>query len=79
MQTGQTAFEEAPSGHLVPAVIIRITDDKTREDEEEIHRQIAVIDDLRSEKRVVRLKTVKKNHQQRGHATQPVQYLIAGL
>lgn len=43
MQTGETALEEAPGGHSVPAVIIGVSYYEARKDKEEINRQISVI------------------------------------
>ena len=59
MQAGKTALEKAPGGHPVPAVIIGIADDKAAQHEEEINRQVAVVDNLGPELRDIGLETMK--------------------
>ena len=44
MQTDKSTFDKVFYGHRFPAVVISITDDKAGEDEEEIHRQVSVVD-----------------------------------
>ena len=46
MQSRETAFEEPPGGHPVPTVIVGIPHDEAAQHKEEIHRQIAMVDDL---------------------------------
>ena len=79
MQARETALEEAPGGHFVPAVIVCIADDKAGQNEEEIHSQVAVVDVLRPKNRDVGLETVKQNYHEGGHAAKPVQNLVTGL
>ena len=43
MQAYETTFEETADAHLSPTVIIGITDDKTREDEEKVNSYVSVV------------------------------------
>ena len=79
MQTRETALEESPCGHPVPAVVIGVADDEAAQHKEEIHRQIAVVHYLRPEIGYIGLETVEDNHHQRGHSAQPVEYLVTGF
>ena len=79
MQPGQTAFEEAPGGHLVPAVIVGIADDETGEYEEEVDGEEPVVDDLVNGAVGIGLKEMEDNDHHRGYAAQAVQDLIAGF
>ena len=46
VQTHQTALEEVPRSHSVPAVVVGIANHETRQGKEEIHCKIAMIDGL---------------------------------
>ena len=47
MQADETSLEIAPSGHLVPAIVVGVTYHETRKHEEEIHRHITMVNNLR--------------------------------
>ncbi len=65
--------------HLVPAVIIDISDDKSRQYEKEVYGKIAVVDGLVSPSVIVSFKQVVAHDQHGSHSAQAVQYFIAGL
>ncbi len=46
VEANQSAFKEIAKGHFPPAVVVGISDNKTRKDEEKIDCQVAVIHDL---------------------------------
>ncbi len=46
MQSNETARKKSSQAHPAPAIIIRVTDDKSGKQEKEIYRKIAVIDNL---------------------------------
>ena len=81
MQTDEATLQEVPRGHLAAgqSVIVGIADDETREDEEEIHSQITVIDDLVGDAFRVGLEQVEAHHQDGCYATETVQNLVSRL
>ena len=79
MQTDESTLEEVPVTHLAPSVVVGIADDEAREHEEEVHRQIAMVDVLRAKLRDVSLEAMEEEYHQRSYAAQSVQYLISRL
>ena len=79
VQTDETAFEEVPRGHAVPAVVVGIADNKARQHEEEVDGKVAVIDGLTGASAVVGLKEVIGHDEHGAHAAKAVEYRVAGL
>ena len=79
MQPRETPFEEAPGGHPVPAVVIGVTHDKAAQHEEEIHRQVAVIHDLKSRTLGIGFENMEQYNHEGGYATESVQDLVTGF
>lgn len=76
LKAHQPPLAEIPQAHLSPAVVIGIPDDEAGQHEEEVHGQIAVIDDLvRVELEVpgASFKHVEQDHHDGGYAAQAVQ------
>ena len=76
VQADETPFEELPDRHLRPTVVVGVADDETREDEEEIDGQVAVVDPLVEVAGRISLEQVKAHDRQRSHAAQPVENVI---
>ena len=79
MESHQAPFEESHDGHLVPAVVVGVSDDKAGKDKKEIHRQIAMVHNLGRRTFRIRFKQVENDYHHRGDAAQSVQDLITGL
>ena len=79
MQADQAALEEIAVGHAPPAVVVGITDDEARKDEEEIDGQITVVDDLIGMARGMRFEKMERHDDQRRHAAQTVENRIMGF
>ena len=83
MEADQTALEEVAQAHcLSQTVVIGIADDKTGEDEEEIHGKVTVVDggdDRASGGERQSFKDVVEYHQQGGHSSQSVEEFIMGF
>jgi len=77
---GGGALQEVRHRHLTPAVVIGIGDDEAGQQKEEVHRQIAVVDDLPVRIAAsVRLEHVERHHDQGGDPAQTVQNGVMGL
>ena len=76
VQADETPFEELPDRHLRPTVVVGVADDETREDEEEIDGQVAVVDPLVEVAGRISLEQVKAHDRQRGHAAQSVENVV---
>lgn len=79
MEPYQPSFEESSYRHPVPPVVVGISYYESGEDEEKVHGEISVIDNLLCRSRGICLKKMEKNHQHRCHPAQPVENLVAGL
>ena len=77
MQANETALDETPCVHSIPTVIIRIPDDETREQEEEVNSQIPVIDGLIGGTVKIGLKQVVSHYQKGCHTTQSIKDFVA--
>ncbi len=72
--------EEPADGHApLPAVIVGVSDDEAREDEEEVDGQVAVVEHLVDGARGEALEDVVPYDQQRGYATQAVEQFVVGF
>jgi len=73
MQADQPALEEFARRHAGPAVVVRIADDEAGEQEEEVHGQVAVVDDLCEAADRVGLAQVERDDRERRDAAQAVE------
>lgn len=60
MKAHKAALAEVPCGHLSPAVVIGIANDKAGKEEKEVYGKIAVVDVLLFAVRTVDLEDVEK-------------------
>ena len=79
LQADETAFEKLADRHAPPAVVVGVTDDEAREDEEEVDGQIAVVDPLVEMARGVGFEEVEADDGQRGYAAQSVEDVVVGF
>ena len=73
MQANQPALEEFGGRHRLPAVVVGIADDEAGQDEKEIHRQVAMVDDLDKPAGRVGLEQVEGHDDEGGHAAQTIE------
>jgi hypothetical protein len=76
MQSHQPAFKERTDGQLTPSVIIRIADNKARQQKEKVYGKIAVVDDLVQRTGGMSLENVENNYDNGSNATQTIEYRI---
>ena len=79
VQAHQPALEEAPRGHAVPPVVVRIADDEARQHEEEVYGQVSVVNHLVGRPGGIRLQQVEQHYDDGRDAAQSVQNLITWL
>ena len=79
LQADETAFEKLADRHAPPAVVVGVTDDEAREDEEEVDGQIAAVDPLVEMARGVGFEEVEADDGQRGYAAQSVEDVVVGF
>ena len=83
MQTDESATEKvAQREPFLPAVVVGIADNKTREDEEEVDSKIAVVDECDDRAPSCKgeaFENVVEYHEQGRHASEPVEQGIVGL
>jgi len=76
LKAHQPPLAEVPQVHFFPAVVIGVSDDEAGQHEEEVHGQVAVVDDLvRMELEVpgAAFKHVEQDHHDGGHPAEAVQ------
>ena len=80
VEANQPALEEIPEAHrLAQAVVVGIADDKSGEDKEEIHSQIAVVDGSNQRAPCGKRQSLEymvENHQEGSHTAQAVENLV---
>ena len=79
LQADETAFEKLADRHAPPAVVVGVTDDEAREDEEEVDGQIAVVEHLVGRAFGVGFQQMEGHHDHRRHAAQSVEDFVARL
>ena len=77
--TYQASLEEVPRCHTVPAVVVGITDDEAGEYKEEVHGQVAVVQNLVGRPCGIGFKKMESYHDYCGYAAKPVQYFVTRL
>ena len=79
MQTDEPALEELRDGHLFPPVVIGVSDYESREYEEEIDGQIAVVDPLIQVAGRKGFEDMEPHAGQRRNSAQSVEYIVMRL
>ena len=79
MKANETALKESPDCETFrPAVVVCIADHKSGQDEEEVDRQVAVVQDLlRMVSAAVALQQVEGHHQYGGDSAKPIKNVEA--
>ena len=72
MQPNEPTLGKCPNAHCIAAVVVGITDNETRQHEEEIDGQIAVINNLVEKAGGKSLAYMVANNNEGGNAAQPV-------
>ena len=76
LKAHQPPLAEVPQVHFFPAVVIGVSDDEAGQHEEEVHGQVAVVDDLvhvELEVPGAAFKHVEQDHHDGGHSAEAVQ------
>ena len=79
MEPDQPPFEEPGHAHHIPSVIVGIADYKSGKDEEEIHGQVSVVDDLVCRSSGIGLEQMECDDQYGCHSSQSVQDFVSRL
>ena len=79
VQAHETPLEELPGREVPPAVVVGVSDDEAREDEEEVDGQVAVVDALVEVARGVGLEQVEADDHEGRHAAQSVEDRVVGF
>ena len=79
MQAHETPLEERHGREVPPAVVVGVSDDEAREEEEEVDGQVAVIDALVEVARGESLEQVEADDHEGRHAAQSVEDCVVGF
>ena len=79
MEPYESAFEETPSGHFAPTVVVGIADNKARECKEKINTKVAVVDNLVRGTLGIGLQKVENYDHNCRNTTQTVENFVAGF
>ena len=79
MEADQTACEEFLDAHSVPAIVVGVSDDESRENEKEIDGQVTVVDPLVEMARGEGFEKVEADDRDGGDAAQSVEDVVMGF